>query len=143
MSLLPPGSLPRQQDVGFDLRIYLAATLATVIAGVVTGLVPALQIARPQLSAVFQGARGATEGAARTRMRRLLVAGEVALAFVLLVGAGLMGRTLLSLATVDPGFRIERLAVAGVSLAGTPYAAPAARIRCISGSGSGSPHCRA
>ena len=62
MSLLPPGSLPRQQDVGFDLRIYLAATIATVIAGVVTGLVPALQIARPQLSAVFQGARGATEG---------------------------------------------------------------------------------
>jgi len=127
MSRLPPGSLPRQQDVGFDLRIYLAATIATVIAGVVTGLVPARQITRPQLSAVFQGARGATEGAARTRTRRLLVAGEVALAFVLLVGAGLMGRTLLSLATVDPGFRIERLAVAGLSLAGTPYAAPAAR----------------
>jgi len=127
MSLLPPGSLPRQQDVGFDLRIYLAATLATVTAGVVTGLVPALQIARPQLSAVFQGARGSTEAAARTRTRRLLVAGEVALAFVLLVGAGLMGRTLLSLATVDPGFRTGRLAVAGVSLAGTPFAAPGAR----------------
>ncbi|MEO7270528.1 MAG: ABC transporter permease [Vicinamibacterales bacterium] len=127
MSLLPPGSLPRQQDVGFDLRIYLAATLATVIAGVVTGLIPALQIARPQLSAVFQGARGATEAPARTRTRRMLVAAEVALAFVLLVGAGLMGRTLLALATVDPGFNPERLVVAGVSLAGTPYAAPGAR----------------
>ena len=127
MSLLPPGSLPRQQDVGFDLRIYLAAAVATMVAGVATGLVPALQIARPQLSAVFQGTRGATEGAARTRPRRMLVAAEVALAFVLLVGAGLMGRTLLALSTVDPGFDIGRLAVAGVSLAGTPYAAPAAR----------------
>ena len=127
MSLLPPGSLPRQQDVGFGLRIYLASTVATVIAGVVTGLVPALQIARPQLSAVFQGVRGATESAARIRTRRLLVAAEVALAFVLLVGAGLMGRTLVALSTVDPGFRTEHLAVAGVSLAGTPFAAPAAR----------------
>ena len=127
MSLLPPASLPRQQDVAFDVRIYLSATLATVIAGVATGLVPALQIARPQLSAVFQGIRGATEGPARTRARKLLVAGEVALAFVLLVGAGLMGRTLIALSTVDPGFRTERLAVADVSLAGTPYAAPPAR----------------
>ncbi len=53
--------------------------------------------------------------------------GEVTLALVLLVGAGLMGRTMLKLSAVDPGFRPAHLAVATVSLAGTPYAAPAAR----------------
>jgi putative ABC transport system permease protein len=128
LALLPPGSLPRQQDVGFDVRVYVAATIATLVAGVATGLVPALQIVRPSLVSAFQGgARGATDGAERKRLRSLLVAAEVALALVLLVGAGLMGRTMLALSAVDPGFRVDHLAVADVSLAGTPHASPGAR----------------
>jgi predicted permease len=128
LALLPPGSLPRQQDVGFDLRVYAAATVATLVAGVVTGLVPALQIVRPSLVSAFQGGpRGATDSGDRKRLRSLLVAAEVALALVLLVGAGLMGRTMLALSAVDPGFRVDHLAVAEVSLAGTPHAGPSAR----------------
>ena len=128
MNLVPAGSLPRQQDVGFDVGVYLAATLATLIAGVATGLVPALQIVRPRLVSAFQsGSRGTTEGGERKRVRSVLIGAEVALALVLLVGAGLMGRTMLALSHVDPGFRVDHLAAAGVSLAGTPHAAADAR----------------
>ncbi len=128
MARVPPGSLPRQQDVGFDSGVFLAAAAATLIAAVATGLVPAIQIVRPTLLTAFQGAsRGSTDGGDRKRARSLLVAAEVALALVLLVGAGLMGRTMVALNRVDPGFRVDHLAVAGVSLAGTPHGDPGAR----------------
>jgi putative ABC transport system permease protein len=128
LATLPSGSLPRQQDVGFDVRVFAVASLATLATGVVTGLTPALQLFRDNVTAVFQeGSRGSTEGRGRMRIRHLLIAGEVALALVLLVGAGLLGRTMMRLSAVDPGFHVDRLAVATVSLDGTPYAAPEAR----------------
>jgi predicted permease len=128
MTLVPPGSLPRQQEVGLDSGVYMAATLATLIAGVATGLVPAVQIVRPGLVQAFHGGpRGATEPRGGKRARSLLVGAQVALALVLTVGAGLMGRTMVALNRVDPGFRVDHLAVAGVSLAGTPHADPDAR----------------
>ena len=128
VTMLPAASLPRQQDVGFDLRVFAAATIATLVAGVATGLVPALQITRPGLVSAFQGGlRGATDGAHRKWVRSLLIGVEVALALVLLVGAGLMGRTMLALTDVDPGFRVDHLVVADVSLGGTPHANRAAR----------------
>jgi putative ABC transport system permease protein len=125
--LLPPDSLPRQQDLGFDVRVFAAATLATLAVGLVTGLVPALQAVRRGAGSAWRRARGATDDAHRTNLRGLIVGAEVALALVLLVGAGLMGRTLMALAAVDPGFRVDHVAVATVSLSGTPYAEPAAR----------------
>ena len=128
VTMLPAASLPRQQDVGFDLRVFAAATIATLVAGVATGLVPALQITRPGLVSAFQGGpRGATDGAHRKWVRSLLIGVEVALALVLLVGAGLMGRTMLALTDVDPGFRVDHLVVADVSLGGTPHANRPAR----------------
>jgi predicted permease len=128
LAMLPPGSLPRQQEVGFDLRVFGAAVAATLVAGVVTGLVPALQLARTSLSAAFQDdSKGATASSGGKGLRSLLVASEVTLALVLLVGAGLMGRTMLKLSGVDPGFRVDRLAVASVSLAGSAHAAPERR----------------
>ena len=128
LALLPPGSLPRQQEVSLDARVFWVAALAALVSGLTTGLVPAIQLARTSISSAFQdGAKGATEGSGRKRVRSLLVTAEVTLALVLLVGAGLMGRTMLKLSAVDPGFRPDHLAVANVSLAGTPLAAPAAR----------------
>ena len=123
-TLLPPASLPRQQEVGLDFRVFLIAALATVVCGVVTGLAPAVQLARRGLtSTLLDGAKGATEGGQRKHLRTLLVASEVGLALVLLVGAALMGRTMARLGSVDAGFATDRVAVASVSLAGTPHAA--------------------
>ncbi len=129
LALLPAGSLPRQQEVSLDIRVFGVAAVAAIITGLATGLVPALQLARTSISGAFQdGSKGATEGFARKRVRSLFVTAEVTLALVLLVGAGLMGRTMLKLGAVDPGFRTDQLAVANVSLAGTPHAAPTARV---------------
>ena len=128
LAMLPPGSLPRQQEVGLDLRVFGVAALAALGAGLATGLAPALQLARTTLTAVFQeDSRGATESAAKKRLRGLLVACEVTLALVLLVGAGLMARTMVNLNALDPGFHVNRVAVATVSLAGTSHAAAAER----------------
>ena len=88
---------------------------------------PALQVLRPSLTTAFAGAKGATEGVERKRTRSILIAAEVALALILLVGAGLMARTMFALSAVRPGFSVESVAVATVSLAGTPHAAPDAR----------------
>ena len=127
-TLLPPGSLPRQQEVGLDLRVFGVAVVATLVAGLVTGLAPAMQLARTTLTAVFQeDSRSATEGRGKRRLRGLLVACEVTLALVLLVGAGLMARTMLSLNALDPGFHVDRLATATISLSGTGHAAAANR----------------
>jgi putative ABC transport system permease protein len=128
LAMLPPASLPRQQDVGFGLGVFAVATLATLVAGFATGLVPAFQIARPSLAAGLGGSlRGATESAQHKWFRSLLVGAEVALALVLLVGAGLMARTMVALSDVNPGFRVDHLIVADVSLGGTPHAASGAR----------------
>jgi putative ABC transport system permease protein len=128
LAMLPPGSLPRQQEVAFDGRVFALATAATLLAGVVTGLVPAMQLARASLTGVLQsGGRSTTDGVASRRLRGGLIAAEVALAVVLLVGAGLMGRTMLRLGAVEPGFQVEGVAVGSVSVAGTSHVSPAAR----------------
>jgi putative ABC transport system permease protein len=129
LAMLPAGSLPRQQEIGFDPQVLGAALIATMVAGVVTGLVPALQVLETSLVGAFQdGSKGVTEGSGRKRVRSALVVAEVTLALVLLAGAGLMARTMVTLSAVDPGFAIDRVAIATVSLAGTPHAAPAARL---------------
>jgi predicted permease len=129
LAMLPVASLPRQQEIGFDLRVLGLALLATLTAGIVTGLVPAMHVWRTSLIGAFHdGGKGVTEGSARKRMRSALVTAEVTLALVLLAGAGLMARTMIKLSEVNPGFAIEGVAVADVSLAGTPHATPAARL---------------
>jgi putative ABC transport system permease protein len=128
IAALPPGGLPRQHDVGFNARVFLAASFATIVSGVATGLAPALQAFRNSAARGLEnGSRGATEARGGRRTRHLLVAAQVALALVLLADAGLLARTMGRLNAVDPGFRIDHLAVATVSLDGTPYASAAAR----------------
>jgi putative ABC transport system permease protein len=128
LAMLPPASLPRQQEVTFDVRVFALTALATLVTGIVTGLIPALQLLRGSVVQSFQdGGKGSTETAGRKRLRGLLVSVEVTLALVLLVGAGLMARTMMKLGHVDPGFRVDQLAVATVSLAGTPHVQATAR----------------
>jgi predicted permease len=126
LALLPPDSLPRQATVALDLRVFAAAAVAAFATGVITGLLPAVSLFRA--SATFiDGGRGSTDGARRKSLRGTLVAAEVALALALLISAGLMARTMQRLTALDPGFAVDGVAVATVTLSGTPHAAADAR----------------
>ena len=119
---LAPASLPRMRDVSLD-GSALGYTLAiTLLTGVIFGLAPALQSSNPDLNeSLKEGGRGST-GGPRQRVRSLLVVTEVALALVLLAGAGLMLKSFWRLQQVDPGFNPENALVVGISLPPTKYA---------------------
>jgi putative ABC transport system permease protein len=103
--LVPPNTLPREVDITMDTRVLLFAIAISVLTGLLFGLAPALQATTPELaSSMKEGGRSATAGTARRRLRDGMVVAEVALAFVLLVGSGLMMRSFFRLLNVDPGF---------------------------------------
>ncbi len=102
-----PENLPRLADVTLDWRIALFALAATVVVGVLFGLTPALQSSRPELNSDLKdGGRG---GTVRTGLRNVMVVTQVALALVLLIGAGLMLTSFSRLRSVDPGFRVTEV----------------------------------
>ena len=103
-AVVPPFALPSEASVNFDGRVLLFSFLLTLLTGVIVGLFPALQAARPSLTnSLKQGGVGGSAGA-HTRVRNALVVAEIALAFVLLTGAGLLIRSLGKLSELDPGF---------------------------------------
>ena len=106
---MAPEKLPRLADVRLDWRVAAGASLATTLVGLLAGLAPALQSSRPQLNEDLKDG-GRTGTAARTRFRSGLVIAEVAVALVLLIGAGLMITSLSRLRSVNPGFRTTSLA---------------------------------
>lgn len=99
-----PVELPAFTRVDLDMRVLAVTGAACIGAGILCGLMPALSISHGRLAGVLHLA-GRDAGHAATTVRRGLVAAQVALAVVLLVGAALMLRTLNELRTVDPGFR--------------------------------------
>ncbi len=104
MAWLPAG-LPRVADIGVDLRVLGAAAAASVLTGVFFGLVPALQSSRPDLTTALKDTgRSTTAGAASQFLRGALVVAEVALAVILLVGAGLFIGSFAKVMSIDPGF---------------------------------------
>ncbi|HUR95393.1 MAG TPA: ABC transporter permease [Gemmatimonadales bacterium] len=121
--LAAPSSVPRLDTVGIDARVLTFTLGVTLLTGVLFGLAPALHAARPNLSgALVDGGRAGTAGAGRHRVRRMLVAAQVALALVLVTAAGLLVQSFLRLRHVDPGFRPERLLTARVELSPVRYA---------------------
>ena len=107
---LRPGGLARLDEVRLDPWGFGWALGLSLLSGVLIGLAPAVTSMRRNLKPAFQeGGRGASGGAATRRIRRVLVAGEFALAIVLLVGAGLLTRSLMNVQSVDPGFSTERV----------------------------------
>lgn len=98
-----PGTLPRANEVSLDGRVLLFTMLLSLFAAIVFGLAPALKSSHVNLLDVLkEGGRGA--GSARHRMQAVFVAMQVAMALVLLIGAGLMLRSLGALWQVNPGF---------------------------------------
>ncbi len=118
---LVPENIPRAATIELD-GVVLAFTLGmSLLTGVFFGLVPALQASQANpANALRDGARGNVGG--KHRLRNSLVVVEVALALVLLIGAGLLLQSFARLGQVDPGFRTERLLTARVSLPDSGYA---------------------
>ena len=113
---LPP-DLPRVASIAIDIRVLAAAVAAAVATGIVFGLVPALQSARPDLvGALKEAGRSTTAGGRAQRLRSVLVVAEVALAVVLLVGAGLFTGSFVRLMRVDPGFDYRNVLALSIGL---------------------------
>ncbi|MCP3960715.1 MAG: FtsX-like permease family protein, partial [bacterium] len=124
------GGLPRVAEVGIDLTVLGFAALVTLLTAALFGLAPALQSASANLTDAFRDAGrqgGAGQGA--PRLRGLLVVAEVALSLVLLVGAGLLLRSFMSLTDVELGFQPDGLMTSGFLLPEAQYPDDAARVR--------------
>ena len=123
-----PIAIPRLHDVHVDRTVLLFAIVASTITGVVFGLVPALQASRANAGETLKDAGRGTSGGRTARTRQLLVIVEVALSLVLLASAGLLGRTLVALQHVDPGFVAEHAIGMQLSLQDKHYPKAAQQI---------------
>ncbi|MCM3872702.1 MAG: ABC transporter permease [Pyrinomonadaceae bacterium] len=120
-----PQNFVRTQDAALDLRVLLFAFALSVLTGWLFGLVPALQLARPELQSFLkEGTRGSGEGARWNRVRGAFVVAQVALSLLLLVSAGLLIRSFDKLLRVDVGFRPESLLSLEYRLPRTKYKEP-------------------
>ena len=125
---LLPDTLPRADEIGVDLRVLLFTLAISVLSGIVFGLVPALKTVQPNLQETLkEGGRGVS--GIRSRAQRIFVIVEMATALVLLVGAGLMVRSLARLWSVDPGFHPKNVLVFQVALPPAMAGAPPDAIR--------------
>ena len=114
---LAPENLPRLDEIRVDLAALAFAVVLALIASCLFGLAPALQSSRVQLvDGLRQGGKGSSIGARTGWARHAFVIAEIALAVVLVVGAGLLSRSLAAIAAVDMGFSPERLLVLRTSV---------------------------
>ena len=103
LAFKPPIDFPLAMDVNIDWHVLLFSLCVSVLAGAIFGLAPALQATRPGLSQALRET-SAQGGAARTRLRSVLVVAQIAISLVVLIAAGLVVRTLQRLQTMNPGF---------------------------------------
>src|SRR6266404_8918974 len=125
--LFQPGNLPRADEVGLDSRVVIFTIVTTIATGILCGLAPALQVSQIDLTTALKegGVRGAMSGFRHHRFRSLLVASEIAIALVLLVGAGLLTRSFARMIAMNPGFDSEKLLVMPIFLDNNRYRTPA------------------
>ena len=110
-----PGSLPRAEEIGLDGRVMLFAVAASLGSGLLFGLAPALRVPVGSLARRLHA--GARTVGGRARLHGVFVTAEIALAVVMLVSAGMLGRTLLRLASLDPGVNVHNVLTARAALA--------------------------
>lgn len=119
---LQPGLVPHWHRVGVNLPVIGFALLVALAVGFAVGLLPALRAGTPNLALLLrEGGERGSDGPTERRLRRGLVTGQVALAFLLAVGSLLLVRTLSRLSQVDPGFRPNHLLASSLSLSDTRY----------------------
>jgi predicted permease len=120
---LAAGQLPRAEAVGVDYHVLLFTVVISLVSGIAFGLVPAIRASSPELQQTLrEGARGSTSGAGG--LRSALVVAEVALAMVLVIGAGLMTRSFVKLLQVDLGFAPDHRVAVNYSISTTRHSTP-------------------
>jgi putative ABC transport system permease protein len=119
---LVPANVPRAESIGLDPAVLGFTAAVAGVAGVLFGLVPALRAMRPNVLDVLQASgRGGASSRRGRRLSDLMVVTEVALALVLVIGAGLLVRSFIRLTAVDPGFRTSRVVATDIVLPETRY----------------------
>src|SRR6185503_13834442 len=125
---LNPIAIPSYNKIGVDMTVLVFTLVASVVTGVVFGLAPAWQSLRVDLnSALKDGGRGAVAESGQRRLSSLLVITEMAMAMVLLIGAGLLLRSFAHLLDVKPGFTTENLLTMQIGLPNVAYQQPQKR----------------
>ncbi|MFY9574599.1 MAG: ABC transporter permease, partial [Blastocatellia bacterium] len=109
-------SIPRAAEVGINLRVLGFTALVSLSTGLAFGIVPALRLSRQSAEALREGRRGTTGSVLHQRLLSGLVISEVAVALVLLVAAGLMIRSFVSLSNVNPGLNPKGVLTLGIGL---------------------------
>ena len=109
-----PTALPRASEIALDSRVVIFTVGITLLTGILTGLAPALKTSQLQFNDTLKES-GRGTSSARVRAQGVFVAVEMALALVLLVGAGLMVRSLSALWQIDPGFRADNVTTFGLN----------------------------
>ena len=124
-----PESVPRSADIALDPVVLGFTLLVSVLTGALFGLAPLMNLREQAVNMTLkESGQRSTAGASRARVRSALVAAEVALAVVLVIGAGLLLRSFWNLMSVDAGFNRSQLSTFAVVLPTTTYATPDARV---------------
>lgn len=117
LTRLAPGELPRVMESGLNLQVLAFTATVALLTSIIVGMIPAFQGGNDELAASMkEDSRSGTESRVRRRLRSGLIVTEMAFAIVLLVGAGLLLRSLLSLEKVDPGFAKDHVVTFGLDL---------------------------
>jgi len=123
-----PESIPRALEITLDWRVLAFTFAVSVATGLLFGMAPLLHLRESAMSITLKESTRSTTGSARGRLRGSLVMAEVALAVVLVIGAGLLLRSFQKLMTADPGFRREHLTTFGIVLPTSTYQSPESRV---------------
>jgi putative ABC transport system permease protein len=119
---LVPARVPRGTDIGLDTTVLAFTAVVGLGAAVLVGLIPALRAMRPNVVGVLQDTgRGGVPSRRSRRVSNAMVVAEVALALVLVIGAGLLVRSFIRLTAVDPGFRTSGIVAVDLVLPNTRY----------------------
>lgn len=110
-----PGNLPRAEEVHLDWHVLLFALAVSLLSGILFGLAPALRIPTRSLENTLRAGAKTIAGTSR-RLHTSFVVSEIAVAVVLLISAGILGRTLLRLSSLDPGLNIHNILVSRMAL---------------------------
>jgi predicted permease len=121
---LSEGQLPRAAEVSLDGPVVAFAIGMSILTGLLFGIVPALRISRGEAQLVLREGGRSVAGQTNQRLRLVLVVTEVAVAMMLVVGAGLMGRSFLALHQVDAGFRPDHLLAVQFTIDTNRHASP-------------------